>query len=48
MKNLSFRHEGLKTGTEMEQRVFFASYIVMGLIALTVIGLSISELISTT
>ena len=47
MKNLSFRHEGLKTGTDMEQRLFFASYIVMGLMALMVIGLSVVELART-
>jgi len=36
-KNLSFRHEGLKAGTERQQKLFFASYIVMlvlGLVAL--------------
>jgi len=43
-KNLSFRHEGLKAGTIKQQKVFFASYIVMALIALLVIAYSIASL----
>ena len=37
VKNLSFQHEGVKVGTEKERRVFFASYIVMAVIAVIVI-----------
>ena len=44
VKNLSFRHEGLNVGTVNEQRVFFASYIVMAIIAIIVIIFSISSL----
>jgi len=40
-KTLSFRHEGVKVGTDKEQRVFFASYIVMLIIAVIVILFSI-------
>lgn len=43
-KNLSFRREGIKVGTVNEQRVFFASYIVMAAIAIVVIVYSISGL----
>ena len=43
-KNLSFRHEGVKVGTDNEQRVFFASYIVMALTAIIVIFYSIFKL----
>ncbi len=46
VKNLSFRHEGIKVGTDMEQRVFFASYIVMAIIAIYIIVFSISALYS--
>ena len=44
IKNLSFRHEGMKMGTVNEQRVFFASYIVMVAIAIVVIMYSIPRL----
>ena len=43
-KNLCFRHEGIKAGTDKEQRVFFASYIVMAVIAIIVIAYSIFSL----
>ena len=36
-KNLSFRHEGIKVGTEQEQKLFFATYIVMVIIGLFVV-----------
>jgi len=45
-KNLSFRHEGIKVGTDKEQRVFFASYIVMAIIAVFVIVFTIYTLYS--
>jgi len=44
-KNISFRHEGIKTGTNLQQKIFFASYIVMLVIAIAVITYSISFLI---
>jgi len=44
-KNISFRHEGIKTGTFKQQKIFFASYIMMLLIAIVVIIYSISALI---
>lgn len=36
-KNLSFQHEGIKTGTVQEQILFFTTYIVMVIIGLFVI-----------
>jgi len=44
VKNLSFQHEGIKVGTENERRVFFASYIVMAVIAIVVIVYSLVSL----
>ena len=44
-KNISFRHEGIKTGTIKQQKIFFASYIVMLVLAVLVITYSISHLI---
>lgn len=45
-KNVCFRHEGMKTGTNQQQRIFFASYIVMALIAAITISYSIDVLVS--
>lgn len=45
-KSLSFRHQGIKTGTDKEQQVFFASYIVMALIAIFLITYSIIALLN--
>ena len=45
MKNLSFRHEGLRVGTEKQQKTFFASYLVMGVVAIVLIVFSISSLV---
>ena len=45
VKSLSFQHEGIKVGTDKEQRVFFASYIVMSVIAIIVIMYSIRPLL---
>ena len=42
-KNLSFRNEGIKVGTEQEQRLFFATYIVMVIIGLFIIIYSLLE-----
>ena len=44
VKNLSFRHEGIKVGTEKQQRVFFAIYLVMAVIAIVLMAYSISSL----
>ncbi len=46
VKNLSFRHEGIKVGSDNKQLVFFASYIVMAFIAMIVIAFSIPSLLS--
>ena len=45
-KNISFRHEGIKVGTEKQKKLFFASYIVMAIIAIALISYSISALVS--
>ena len=41
VKNISFRHEGIKVGTEKQKKLFFARYIVM---AIALISYSISAL----
>jgi hypothetical protein len=46
VKNISFRHEGIKIGTDKQKRLFFASYIVMAVIAITLIAYSVSALVS--
>ena len=46
VKNISFRHEGIKTGTDKQQRIFFVSYIVMAIIAIILIAYSVSVLVS--
>ncbi len=43
-KNLSFRKEGLRLGGESQQKLFFASYILMGLIGLVVVLYAANEL----
>ena len=45
-KNISFRREGIRVGTETQQKVFFASYIAMAVIGVALIGYSFSELVS--
>ena len=44
VKNLSFKHEGIRAGTDKEQQVFLVFYIVMAVIAIIVIGYSILKL----
>jgi len=44
VKIISFRHEGIKIGTDKQKRLFFASYIVMAVIAITLIAYSASAL----
>lgn len=36
VKNLSFRHHGLEVGTPLQQRLFWASYVVMAFIGVIV------------
>ena len=43
-KNISFRHEGIKIGTDKQQKIFFSSYIVMAVIAIVLITYSINAL----
>lgn len=45
-KILSFRHEGVKIGADKQQKVFFASYIVMVVMAAVAIIYSLSALYS--
>ena len=44
-KNMSLRHEGIKTGTDRQKQWFFISYIVMAVIAIFVIIYSVNALI---
>ena len=46
VKNISFRHEGMNLGTDSQQKIFFASYIVMAVMAIVTIVYSISNLSS--
>jgi len=45
-KIISFRKEGIRIGTIRQQRVFFASYIIMAVIGLVVIAYSINKLMT--
>ena len=45
-KNISFRHEGIKVGTDKQQKIFFASYILMAIIAVFLIVYSFNVLAS--
>ena len=45
-KNISLRHEGIKTGPDKQQRIFFASYIIMAVMAVILITYSVSALAS--
>ena len=44
VKIISFRHEGIKIGTEKQQKIFFTSYIVMAVMAILIIAYSLNEL----
>ncbi len=46
VKNLSFQHEGLRVGSDKERRLFFASYLVMAVIAAVVIVFALSTLMN--
>lgn len=43
-KFLSFKHEGVRMGSPKQQRVFFATYIVMAILGITVVIYSFMEL----
>ena len=45
-KNISFKKEGIRLGNEKQQKVFFASYILMAVIGIALIGYSAWELTS--
>jgi len=45
MKTLSFRHEGIRAGTDKQQKVFFASYLAMGVIAIVLMVFSVSSIV---
>ena len=44
-KNLSFKHEGVRIGPPRQQRLFFATYIVMGILGIIVIAYSIGPIL---
>ncbi|GAA0681509.1 hypothetical protein GCM10009104_02710 [Marinobacterium maritimum] len=44
VKNLSFRHEGLRVGARAQQKVYFASYIAMGCLGVLVAFYALSYL----
>ena len=44
-KMLAFRKEGVRTGPEKQHRVFFATYIVMGILGLVAIAYSAGALV---
>lgn len=44
-KIISFRKEGVRLGPEQQQKIFFASYIVMAFMGLVLIGYSVKELL---
>lgn len=44
-KNLSFRHEGIKSGSEREQKFFFPTYIIMLILGVIVLLFSLRPLI---
>lgn len=46
VKNISFRHEGINTGTDKQKKIFFASYIVMAAIAIILITYSVRTLVT--
>ena len=45
VKNLSFRHAGLATGTQQQQKGYFASYLVMAAFGVTAIFVALNTLI---
>lgn len=46
-KFLSFRHHGLKMGSEKQQKLFFASYLLMAAMALVLIYYSVNALLQS-
>jgi hypothetical protein len=45
-KILSFRHQGINTGSKKQQKIFFVSYIVMAAVALVSIAYAIDSMSS--
>ena len=43
-KTLSFKHEGIRLGSPMQQNIFFATYIIMAVIGIVVVTYSIGAL----
>ena len=46
-KFLSLKREGVRMGTERQQRLFFASYVVMAVIGMVVVGYALNALLSS-
>ena len=46
-KILSFKHEGIRLGSPKQQRFFFATYIVMAVLAIIVVMYSLNALCNT-
>ena len=45
-KNIAFRHEGIKVGSDKQQKIFLTSYIIMAILGITLILYSIRVLVS--
>jgi hypothetical protein len=45
-KNLSFRHEGIQSGSKQEQKLFFPTYIIMLILGVVVVLFSLQPLIN--
>ena len=45
VKNLSFRHEGVRMGAPAQQKVYFASYIVIGCLGVVVAFHALSHMV---
>lgn len=44
-KILSFKHEDINTGTDQEQKLFFATYIIMAVIGVVVMAYSLNNIL---
>jgi len=45
-KILSFKHEGIRIGSTKQQRFFFATYIIMAVISIVILGYSLMAIFS--
>ena len=45
-KTSCFRDQGIRLGTAKQQKVFFASFLVMAVIGFTIIGYALTEIAS--